>query len=686
MSDFLHFEVSTQQSPPPDKEEKIFLDYFKEIWDEARHAKEPVKRMMDASYLAYRSILTDFAYSNRNIGKWGLSIYVPYTFQTIAGLEAQLAGKPPQYSLSPVRSPKDRGEAAFISKLSQAEFKRAQAMRVLADATQTSLIFGTSFLNSFLRYDRRKKKFIKDVDENTGQPTYKEDFKTFYKGWSIREHHPLKVYLPKTHEHDHKKWGYYIYRDLVDVRDLYAYYEAHPELQYKKNYKFLKPGGNLNDDLDVYYKQDILYRLPVSRYPGSPKDLMNSVFPATHTEQMQANPHLIEAFWIYSDDIDTWAVVAGDRVIEMHANPLEGTKELPIVPMRDYEIKNYPWGVGEPELIRWLQFEANALHNLTLDSVKYSTSPVFAMMSAYLQDEDDFEIVPGKIVRLKNIPNLTVDNAIKAINMPEVKGSIFKMLEVNETIVRQTTGAGQNIIGGDQADQGGSATDSNNLRQASSTRVYDRARRIEQNTLVDVIHQQIEFMSEFYDEEMTVKVSNDEWYKLLPGDKKDYTETELTYLDQSSTEEGFAGHIFSSDIAKGYVATVDGESTLPITKNDKQTQGMSLLKIASETRRPFTEEELGKNPQLPQLFPQGAPVLDAAKVAEKILLPTFSVVDNPEEFLWKADESTGPDRVRNPGRPPDAFVPPSSPEEAADTQMRMEAQPANSFINANERM
>lgn len=669
-------------APLPEIEEKKILDFFDEIYGESRRAKENVKKMMDASYMAYRSILSDFTYTNRSVAKWGLAIFVPYTFQTIAGLEAQLTGKPPVYRLNPVRSPKDRLDAEFVTKISLAEYKRAQAGRAMADATQMSLIFGTSFLRSHYKFDVRKKKFIKEISLK-GEVTYEEREKEFYKGWALDAINPLKAYVPKVREHDSNKWPFFIERDLKDVRQVKAYYEAHPELAYKNNHRLIKGGGDVHDDMDIYDKQDILYRLPNQRYPGSAKDLMGNLFPQTTSEDMAINEHICEWFRVYSEDTDEWFVIAGGRVVEYHPNPLEDLKELPIAVMRDYEVKGQPWGIGEPELIRWLQFEANAMHNLALDSTKYSVSPVFAMMSAYLQDEDEFEVIPGKVIRLKNAPGLTAGDAIQAINMPEVKGSIFKMLDMNETMIRQTTGAGSYVVGGNDQSAAGSATDANNLRAASSARVYDRARRIEQNTMPDVVRHQLAHMGQFYDEEMVIRVSNDEFYRLLPGSSDDFSDDQHEQIKTQAGEEGYNGVVFGGDLAKGYTASTEAESTMPITKSDKQTQAMQLLKIASETRRPFTEEELQANPALPQMYPQGAPVLDAIKVTKDLLLPTFSIVDNTEEFLWSPD-GQGPDRTRDPGRPPDPFKTMATPEDTATTQLMADSQPNNQANNFME--
>lgn len=678
-----HFQTSTNENAPrPDSEEQKILTYFDEIWNEAKNAKEDVKKTMENSFLAYKSILSDFTYANRSIERWGLAVFVPYTFQTIAGLEAQLTGKPPVYRLNPIRSPKDRKDAEFITKISLAEYKRAEASRAMADATQMSLIFGTGFLRSHYKFDVRKKKFIKEIGLN-GKIKYEEKDKELYKGWAVDSVNPLKVYLPKVREHDSRKWPYYIERDLVDVRRVKAYYDAHPELAYHDNHKGIKAGGDLTDDMECYDKRDVMYRLPTSRYPGTSADVVGRVFPTGANEKV-SNEHTVEYFRVFSEDTDEWFIICGGRVVEYHPNPLEDLKELPVAVLRDYEVKNEPWGIGEPELLRWMQFEANALHNLALDSTKYAVAPVFAMMSAYLQDEEDFEIIPGKVVRLKNVPGLSAGDAIQAINTPEVKGSIFKMLDMNETMIRQTTGAGSYVVGGNDQSAAGSATDANNLRAASSARVYDRARRIEQNTLNEVVRHQLAYMAEYYDEEMIFRVSDDEFYKLLPGDSDGYSDEQHQEIKQAASADGFDGVVFGGDLAKGYTASTEAESTLPITKSDKQAQAMQLLKVASEVRRPFTPEELQANPNLPAQYPQGAPVLDAIAVTEKLLLPTFSIVDNKDEFLWSPD-GQGPDRKRGVGRPEDPFnEPPAAPYGGAQEQFLAQSQPMNQNINLLE--
>lgn len=682
----LNFEiVNNPKAPKMDDTEKEFMGNFDDIWGEAKAAKEPIKKMMEQSYLSYRSILSDYSvFSAREVERYGMAIFVPITFQVVASIQAQLNGRPPMYRIGPANSPKDRQEADYISHLSKAEFRRAKAMREIAGGVQNSLIFGTSFLRSYLRYDVRKRKFIKDVDPETKQVTsYEERDHTFYKGWSLDNIHPLKVYLPPQHEHDPQAWNYYIERDLCDVRVEAAYYKAHPELCYGNNWQALVPGGDLTDDMEVYFKLDPLYRLSDQRYPGSMKDVLNPI----HSVQMSQmnNKYLAEKFRVFIPELDAWAVIIGGRLIEFHPNPLEDSKALPVVAMRDYKVEKSPWGIGEPQLIRYLQMEANALHTFGMDGTKFATNGVFAINSMYLKRPADMSVYPGKIFELKNLPNMDITKVIQSFNSPDVKSSVFRMLGMNQQLISSTVGAGSSVIGGDPVNSQGSATDSNNMKAASTTRIYERARAIEQENLVDIVGHQLSHIA-LYDEEMTVKITDDEFYRYVPGSESELPEFRKHELKNA----GYKAIIYGDDIAKGYDTVIEGESTLPISRQERRVEALQILKMAAETRRPPTAEELQKDPQLLQKFPQGVPIMDANAVAERIVLPTFTVIDNPQEFMWNMDNSVGKDRTRDVGRPPDVISPdgniPESMQHSEAATLMSNAQPANEGVNPMEQM
>lgn len=504
--------------------------------------------------------------------------------------------------------------------------------------------------------------------------------KEFYRGWKLYADHPLQVYLPAMHTSNSEELPFYILRELADVRKERAFYEAHPELAYHDNYKYLKAGGDLTDDLAVYWKEDPIYERS-SRYPGSRSDLYAPHANATETQKI-SKEFLVEKFRVFDVEKDLWYVIENNRVMECHPNPLS-SKKLPVVFMRDYKVVNSVWGIGEPQLIRYLQMEANALHTLALDGTKYATSGVFAVNDMYLKNPADMSVYPGKIFHLKNLPNMTIDNIIQSFNMPDVKGSVFRMMGVNDQLVGRTTGTGSAILGGDPGTSNPSATESNNLKAAATTRIYERARAIEQENLVDIIDLQINFMADFYDEPLISKISDERFIKFVPGDEKDYD------LAQKALDiaDGHQVIVYSSDLEKGFDVVIEGESTLPISKRERREEGMQLLKIASETRRPPTAEEMAADPMIAQKYPQGLPILDAQLIAERIVMPAFTTVDNPEEFLWTGSPTQ--DRQRGVGRPEDVLNPDSLNAASAPTVPGMDPggpQPANLGVNAAEAM
>ena len=200
-------------------------------------------------------------------------------------------------------------------------------------------------------------------------------------------------------------------------------------------------------------------------------------------------------------------------------------------------------------------------------------------------------------------------------------------------------------------------------------------------------------MTQFYDEDMVFKISDQEFYKFKPGEEADYSPAELAVFASQGKmamdrgEEPFKGIIFGSDLAKGFDVVIEGESTLPISRQERRVEAMQLTKIASETRRPPTEEEMQKDPMIPQKYPQGLPVMDVSKVVTDILLPTFNVIDQADYFLWAGD-TTSPDRKRGVGRPEDVLSGQKMTNELMQSGVSMTGgpQPADQGVNQMERI
>ena len=114
---------------------------------------------------------------------------------------------------------------------------------------------------------------------------------------------------------------------------------------------------------------------------------------------------------------------------------------------------------------------------------------------------------------------------------------------------------------------------------------------------------------------------------------------------------------------------------------------MQLFKLAMDGRRPPTPEEIAADPAIMQKYPQGLPILDADEIARKIVLPTFTSVSDPEEFIWNGELTQ--DKKRGVGRPAD--VASTSQLEALGNDANSAAQlaapqPLNQGINQMERL
>ena len=692
MSELTKYKALNQVAFGPDyaisDEESAILQHVDQMWDEAYTAKQVQKRILEECYLQFRSIANASIASSRDVERWGMAIFVPVTFQVVMSIQAQLNGRPPQFRQSPLFVPKDRRISDAVSKLSIAEFKRSNAMRDFVTATQLSLIFGTAFLRSVYKNDVRDVDIVtnfskgEDGEEDKGKMVIERKEKTFYQGWGLEVDHPLRVYLPNVREKDPQKWPFYIVRDIVDIDERKKYYEKNKKLAYKNNYLGLKPGGDLTDDMEVYDTVDPAFATSDQRYPGSVGDITNRGRPLQIQTQTIDTKNKAERLRIFDQVKDRWTEVIAGRVISHYPNP-RTSKKLPVVAMRDYTIEGCPWGMGEAQLIRYLQTEQNALHTFALDGTKYGTNGVFAVNSAMLKNPGDMSVYPGKIFDMKNMPGVSIDSVIQSFNMPDVKGSVFKMLNINDQLIGRATGAGTAIIGGDPVNTGGSATESNNLKAAATTRVYERARAIEQENLVDVVNDMVEYMADFYNSPLIAKISDKDFIKFVPGEESDYDAADKAM----DITDGYGAIVYTSDLVQGFETITEGESTLPVSRQERRVEGMQLFKLAMDGRRPPTPEELAADPAILQKYPQGLPILDADEIAKKIVMPTFSSVSDPEEFIWKG--ALTQDKGRGVGRPAD--VASTKALEALGNEANSAAQlgapqPLNKGINQMERI
>lgn len=558
----------------PSKEDEEVLRIVDQRYYDAKESRKTRETIWNYSYLQFKSI----NYYNRQYGQeflegFGLRVFVPRTFETIESIIPQLNGRPPEFIVSG-KNPQDDKRADFIDIVLSNEWDRADTQRQITISTFDSLVFGTGILLNYLRDDRREVEEINEVDDDGNVISYEKEEFVDYFGVYSKSLDPYNCFPDPNADENKDSLRFFVYREVVDVDELREEYRLKG---FNDNWKYLTEGGNVDDFGKIRQEIDTIYTATDVRTPGNFSDLIGQ---GRSTVDRKIKKNLIEKFTYFEKD--RMVVIANGVVLRDTPSPFPH-KTIPISVIRDYALSHEFWGMGEPEIIRWLQVESNTLHNLALDATAMSVGQMIAVNSAYIQDESELVVKPFGIVHLKPIPGLNVRDAIQPVVTPDVKSSVFRMMQENKSITQSTTGVSDFIIG---ASKGGAetATEANRLAEASVARIREKARIIEQEGVKDIVEQWMPMIAEFYSEDMVFRITKKdktEFIKFVSKNRADLSQEEIEQYKQ----EGYMDVITVDDLRGKFDITVKGASTLPVNKDIIRGMWMQLLNLAASIKR-----------------------------------------------------------------------------------------------------
>lgn len=98
------------------------------------------------------------------------------------------------------------------------------------------------------------------------------------------------------------------------------------------------------------------------------------------------------------------------------------------------------WGRGVEDSVRE-QMRINDLLNMWVDYVRYCSSPIYLLNTAYGTDANEFEATPGFINTMEADPQYPISNAITQMNPPAFPAHVAELLTKSEQRLQQGLGA-----------------------------------------------------------------------------------------------------------------------------------------------------------------------------------------------------------------------------------------------------
>lgn len=670
-------DTTTSKAPLDDK--------FKSDWSEAKAFWMQVHRKWDYNYLMYRSILTyNNIYGEKYLANFGLQVFVPRTFTTIESLAASENVRKTQFTVRPNNN-KSRKLTKHVQKLDNIEWYRSGTDQEALNTRKDALIFGMSFMEVMFAESKAKYQFAVTTNEqetapqdpNDGIPNTDTD--TFIAENQDRATNVADEFFsdsegqtasaeskqdPQPRSGDIQweereleeyrgmkavSWNpYYVFTDPKSTCDADARYKyLYRALPVETAREYVVANGWMTEEeaaekvkeTPVEYFDSIreiidwMYNMPIYNgyNRGDHNDPAGSLA-SKPIERQKAGMCLILEKWTRN----SFEARLGENEVLVKTFNYFPHKKIPVVTFYDYKVNHEVVGMGEPEIMRHQQIEENKIHNLILQVTLKAVAQRFAIDVSLLEKESDlFDNDPFKPIRMKAGLGKPITDAIMALPQPEVKESPFKLLSLIQDVTQKATAANDFVVSASDSETG-TATESNNLVDATSNRIKERLRGMK-SSLKEIINQWHPCYFTFYSEAMDLRLTGkDVFVRYLPYDREEANEdpemleatnaeldTEGKTLVEAYKLAGYDDVIFISDLNGSFEGEVD-------ISDPQQEEGKMILMF---------EKVINIANQVNQLAQQNGSEerIDVFKIA-KDMIQNLSVLDNLDEYMTTVKE------------------------------------------------
>jgi len=592
--------------------EKDIEEYRKDV-----QARRLYHRKMNFHYLMYKGIsLLNDNYNKEVLDSLGMQIHIPRTFMTIESIRPDLDH--PLEIFVKARNKNERVTAESSMAILKGEWSRSNSNKPKIKAQFDSLIYGTGYLLSL--YDKE----------------FDEEGNVVFEGMRIKRLDPYYV-IPdrkaKTYDSTEHNCPRHIW--VPSIWDFEVFKEYAKEKGWSTD--GLEKGGELEEFDEVRNKIDAIYTKNGNLKTRDNGTLVNG----NSEENTTTDSDNIGVVTKYTKDyITVYAGVNWTKVTKIKR--IVPKREIPIYPIKDYDIPGELEGIGEPEVLRWQQYEENKIHNLMYLQVLLNTVKRFGIIEEMLVDPTDIKMSnPLKPIRLKYMGGQTkVNDAIQILQQPSPSDVPLNVLQEIKNIGQMATGQSDYSIGSNKGDAG-TLGEAEMMGQAGSKRIREKIIEGEDRGLSPILSSWLSAIPKLYTEDLDF-ILNDKTdidVKFLPFDRKlNKNATKISELavkegkiSAQSVEEiylslGYQKVVFISDILQDADVQIK-TSTAFLEKNNLLKQYQSA--IAEARLDNTTRAETGQ-----------PPIWDTSKLTEELLRQFPDVIEDVEEYKIKAPEAT----------------------------------------------
>lgn len=433
--------MSKQHNPQPESSamESTAVDSYRpnkkerrvrrEVWDRYTAMQADQRRNEAESEWDYADKVFVQWQADPDADDWRAHLQMPDAFAAIQAQMQETIERKSRPLLKGIED-SDKGKEDFNNAILKYNLDRTNFDYEYFKAKYSAAIRGTSFMMERYRLEKRK---VKDVDsvDGDGKLTYKEkeivDYDDTYSEWVPNEY----IYIdPQAKTIDEA--SDMIEREILDIEEFKRRYNMKADFI---NIDRVKPGGETT----------------TRAFFQMPHDM---------------NEQQVEVVHYTNRSTDEYNVLANNVIIRMGPIPFKH-KELSVSAVYHYQRPGYFYGLGIPQVIKYLTEERRAIRNLNLDRQKMQLNKMFLKNADIDFDEEETITRPFGLINVET-NGLPLSQVLQPVEFGDVPASYFRTEEIILEDIRRAHGIDDRIQG---VNVGGTATEAAILKESSQRRI-----------------------------------------------------------------------------------------------------------------------------------------------------------------------------------------------------------------------
>jgi len=486
------------------KEEAMMKKFHIQLGDAKTYFINCIKPQADRAYKLYMSYNGDRA---KEIQSWQANVFIPYAQAVVETLKPRILDARPDFTVQG-RNEDDQLKAEKLVKLGDYTWEVSKMDNTSELVVDSSLIFGTGYLQVSWKKDVRTHKFLKTKGLADKKYKWEEKEQVFYDA-------PYAEWVDNYglwydwHNIPRESKQYWFKRLILTGEEIKRRYPMHDKKRLELAVK--SRGGDLTDYASI---RNEIKKTHEGINKGDDQNVSSSGLSNIYENQEDPDLGMHEVFEWWRPFDDAYAVMVNNVPILKGGfipNPYD-FKEAPFIEIPYLRLPGEFEGVGLPLILENPQIMLNMIKNQRLDAATLNIHKMWIVNPLANIDKNDLVTRPFGIIYSADT------QGVREVQFSDIKQSSYREEELLKSDMMYASGVDDFSMG--VGGQAGSATEVRHLRESTLERVRLFINHLG-SAYSDLLRFWMSMYRQFFTKDMTIRIIGEDGRELFPLIEKD---------------------------------------------------------------------------------------------------------------------------------------------------------------------